>query len=109
MGHDVRDTLKYYWFTVEQFYSNRMKCDLFYCILKFLHFSDNMNQPDKNDNKYDRPLKMRTLFDQLNDAYAKFYNPSECSAMDEVIMLFKGRVLFKQYTPKKHKYFGIKI
>jgi len=28
-----------------------------------------MNQPDKNDNKYDRLWKLRTLFDQLSDTY----------------------------------------
>jgi hypothetical protein len=45
-------------------------------ILRFLHFSDSMNQPDKNDN-YDRLWKMRTLFEWLSGMYIKFYNPSE--------------------------------
>ena len=30
-------------------------------------------------------------------------------AIDEVIVKFKGRVLFKQYIPKKGKRFGIKM
>jgi len=34
-----------------------------------------MKQPDKNDSNYDRLWKMRTLFDQLSDTYAKFYDP----------------------------------
>jgi len=29
--------------------------------------------------------------------------------LDEVIVLYKGRVIFRQYIPKKHKRFGIKI
>jgi hypothetical protein len=29
--------------------------------------------------------------------------------VDEVIVKFKGRVIFKQYIPKKRKRFGIKI
>jgi hypothetical protein len=29
-------------------------------------------------------------------------------AIDEVIVLYKGRVVFKQYMPEKHKCFGIK-
>jgi hypothetical protein len=45
----------------------------------------------------------------INNAYAKFYNPSEHLAVDEIIVLFKGRVVFRQYIPKKHKRFGIKI
>jgi len=29
--------------------------------------------------------------------------------VDEVIVKFKGRVIFRQYIPKKRKRFGIKI
>jgi hypothetical protein len=29
--------------------------------------------------------------------------------VDEVIVKFKGKVIFRQYIPKKHKRFGIKI
>jgi hypothetical protein len=29
--------------------------------------------------------------------------------MKTIIVLFKGRVIFKQYIPKKHKCFGVKI
>jgi hypothetical protein len=46
---------------------------------------------------------MRTIFEKLNDAYAKYYSPTEHLAIDEVIVLFKVRVIFKQYIPKKHK------
>jgi hypothetical protein len=50
------------------------------------------------------------LLPKLNDdAYPKFYSPSEHLATDEVIVLFKGRVSFKQYFPKEHKHFGTKI
>jgi hypothetical protein len=45
----------------------------------------------------------------LNNAYAKFYNSSEHLAVDKIIVLFRGRVVFKQYIPKIHKRFGIKI
>jgi len=30
-------------------------------------------------------------------------------AVDEVIVKFQGRVIFRQYIPKKRKHFGIKI
>ena len=29
--------------------------------------------------------------------------------IDKVVVPFKGRVIFKQYIPKKHKRFGIKM
>jgi len=43
----------------------------FFHVLTFLHFSDDMIQPDKNYN-HDRLWKMRTLFHQLSDTNAKF-------------------------------------
>ena len=41
--------------------------------------------------------------------FSKFYNPSEYLAVDEVLVKFTGRILFKQYIPKKRKRFGIKM
>lgn len=41
--------------------------------------------------------------------YPKYYAPSEHLAVDKAIASFKGWVIFKQYIPKKHKWFGIKI
>jgi len=49
------------------------------------------------------------MLDILNVVYSKFYNPSEHLENDEVTVLYKGRVAFKQCVPKKHKYLGIKI
>ena len=42
------------------------------------------------------------------EAYAKFYNPSEHLAVNEVTVKFKGRVILRQYIPTKKK-FCIKI
>jgi hypothetical protein len=74
-----------------------------------LHFTDNRDEPDKRDDNFDRLWKMRTIFDMLNDAYVKYYNPTEHLAVDKITALFKGRVDFKQHIPKKYKCFGIKI
>ena len=41
--------------------------------------------------------------------FSKFYSLSKHLAVDEVIVKFKGRVLFKQYIPKKLKRFSIKM
>jgi hypothetical protein len=51
---------------------------------------------------------MRTIFDKLNNSYAKYYSPMEHLAVDEIIVPYKSRVIFKQYIPKKHKQFWIK-
>jgi hypothetical protein len=60
------------------------------------------------EENFDR-LENQNLFEILNTAFSKFYNPSENLAMDEVIVLCRGGIIFKQYTLKKHKCFGIKI
>ena len=74
-----------------------------------LQFTDNINEADMMDENSDRLRKMRSLSAILNKTFSKFYSPSENLAVDEVIVLFKGRAIFWQYIPKKHKRFGYKI
>ena len=52
---------------------------------------------------------MRALFDMLSYSNDKYYSLTDHLAVVEIILLFKGRVIFKQYLPKKHKRFGIKL
>jgi hypothetical protein len=112
MGHDERQIQRLL-VTLEQFfmafYGNTMKLDIFFHILRFLYFSDNKNEPHMIDEHYDRLWKMRIIFDKLNDVYTTYYSPTEHLAVHEVIVLIKGRVIFKQHISKKHKQFGIKI
>jgi hypothetical protein len=44
----------------------------------------------------------------FRDTQTKYYNPIECLAY-EIIVLCRGRVIFKQYVPKKHSGFGKEI
>jgi len=41
--------------------------------------------------------------------FPKFYSPSEHLAVDEIIVLFKGKVIFRQYFTQETQHFGIKI
>jgi len=68
--------------------------------------SDNKNKPDETDESYDRFWKI-AIFGKLSDSYSTYYSPNEHTVVDEIIVLFKGRVIFKQYVPKKQKWFGI--
>jgi hypothetical protein len=52
---------------------------------------------------------MRTIFDRHSDSYAKYYSLTEHLIVYEIIVFFKDGVIFKQYIPKKHKQFGIKL
>ena len=87
------------------FYGNIMKLDGSLHVLKtVLHFSDSKSQPDKIDESYEWLWKITTIFDGNNDLYAKYYSPTEHLAADEIIVLFKPRVIFKQQILKKHKW-----
>ena len=79
-----------------------MKRGRYLHILSYLHFTDNRNEPDRTGDNYDRLWKIWDLFEILNNTFSKFYNTSKNQAIDEVIVSFKGRVVFKQYIPKKH-------
>jgi len=70
-------------------------------ILRYLHFTDKRNEPDRTDENFDSLWKIRDLFESLNATFSKFYSPSENLAIDEVIVSFKGRVIFKEYMPNK--------
>jgi hypothetical protein len=63
----------------------------------------------RDDPDYDRLWKLRQIFGILNSKFSKLYYPAEHMAVDEVIVKFKGSVIFLQYIPKEHKIFGIKI
>ena len=113
MGHDQRHSLKDYSSRGEQyctpFYSNIIACNRFFHILGFLHFENNDDPPNHGDPDYDRLWKIQEIFDTLENKFCELYNPTEHLAVDEVIVLYKGTVVFLQYIPKKHKRFGIKI
>jgi hypothetical protein len=95
MGHDQCGSLKDDWFGEEQYCTplcpNMMACDHFH-ILRFCHFENN-NDPPNCDNR-DRLWKIRKIFGSLNNKFCEIYNPTEHSAVDEVIMFYKGRVIF---------------
>jgi hypothetical protein len=63
-----------------------MKCDRFLHNLHFLHFTDNNTKIDRHADNYDQLWKIWAMFDTLNDAYEKYYNPSEHLAVDEIIV-----------------------
>jgi len=86
-----------------------MARDCFFHILWFLHFENSDDPLNHDDPDYDRLWKIWKIFDTLKIKFCELYNLTERLDVDEVIVLYKGRVVFRQYIPKKHKRFGIKI
>jgi len=58
---------------------------------------------------YSIKSKILALFEIPNKTFSKFYSPSEHLAVDGVIVLFKGRVIFQKFIPKKQKTLALKF
>jgi hypothetical protein len=72
-------------------------------ILRFLHFSNN----DLAD--ADRLVKIKPIIIALKDKFSNCTNPTKNLCIDESLMLWKGRLAFKQYIPSKRNRFGVKL
>ena len=84
---------------------NTISRDWFELLLKYFHFSN--NQEAHAD--HDRFFKLRVLSDSLRTKFKSVYVPGSVIYIDETIVLWKERLLFKKYIPgKAHKY-GVRI
>jgi hypothetical protein len=71
--------------------------------MRFPHFSNSNNALDNNDPNSDGLWQLRNIVNFLNDVCSKYYALSELLTVDKVI------VLLKNYIPKEHKHFRIKL
>jgi hypothetical protein len=55
------------------------------------------------DRRDDRLWKKRNLYEIKRTNFSKFYNPTQHLAVNDVIVKFKGRTVFKQYIPPPPK------
>ena len=78
-------------------------------ILRFWHFNDNDQQPNPQDPNRDRMYKIRPVIDHLNRKFQAAIQPEQEVALDESLLLYKGRLAFKQFLPAKRSRFGIKF
>ena len=85
-----------------------MSRDRFLLMIKFLHFADNVNY-DANDPNRDRLIKIREMTDMINKRCRAVYAPCKDLGLDESLVLFKGRFLFKHYIKTKRARFGMKL
>ena len=85
-----------------------MPRDRFILLLKFWHMNDNDNLPAANEPNRDRLFKLRPVLDHLFQKFQEVFTPGRDIAIDESLLLWKGRLVFKQYIPLKRARFGIK-
>ncbi|XP_069176049.1 piggyBac transposable element-derived protein 4-like [Procambarus clarkii] len=78
--------------------------DRFHLILRHLHFENNANE-----DRHDRLWKVRKVFSDLRGKFRDYLVPGQNVVIDESLVLFKGRLAFKQYIPSKRNRFGLKF
>jgi len=80
-----------------------MSQNRFLVINKFLHFVD--NSAVEND---DRLHKICPIIEHLCNLFQNAFTPSQYVAVDKSLLLWKSRLRWKQYIPKKCSRFSIK-
>jgi len=85
-----------------------MSRDRFLLILRFLHFNDN-DLYDAKDRQRDRLHKIRPIMDMIKVNCSSVFSPGRDLCVDESLVLFKGRVAFKQFVRTKRARFGLKM
>ncbi|CAK9803074.1 PiggyBac transposable element-derived protein 4 [Anthophora quadrimaculata] len=111
MPHIKKHKISDYWSTdpiiARNFISKYTTRDRFTQLLHYIHFADNNNPapPDNNDKLW----KIRTIFEKWNRKCSTFFHPFLKLVIDESLILFIGRLHFKQFIPSKRHRFGIKI
>ena len=112
MGIMHKSRISMYWSTdtlvSTPIFSQLMGRDRFLLLLRFLHFADNRNY-NPNDPDRDRLYKVREVTDMIKRRCSSVYYPGKKLSVDESLVLFKGRVTFKQYIKTKRARFGIKL
>ena len=105
MGIIRKPTIEMYWSTTEMlstpFFGKCMSQNRFSSILRFLHFTSTEVLNDKLH-------KIRPIFNHLTSKFKENYTPGENVTVDESLMLWKGRLGWKQFIRTKRARFGIK-
>ena len=81
-----------------------MARERFQQLLKFIHFADN-----ETADQHDRLYKLRPLMEKLRKNFRGLQILDEMQAIYLAMIKFRGRLLFRQYTPGKSSQCGIKL
>jgi hypothetical protein len=86
-----------------------MSRDRYLNLLTFFHLTDNEQAVPREHDNYNPLFKVHTFKETLQCRFRTIYTPDQHIAMDEGMVLWKGRFSFRQYIPNKPDIFGIKL
>lgn len=107
MGLAKLPSISHYW-RLDQLYNfplfrKVMSRNRFQLLLRYFHFSEN------DATATSRLHKIQPILDRFNNIMSDLYYPEVGLSIDESMVLWRGRLIFRQYIKnKKHKY-GIKL
>ncbi|XP_046395730.1 piggyBac transposable element-derived protein 4-like [Ischnura elegans] len=111
MGLIRINKIQYYWRKdgLYEFptFSKAMPRDRFMIILRCLHFG--RNAPDGHPKPSDPLYKIRPLLNLIQTNMKKVYYPQKQLSLDESMVLWRGRLYFRQYIKNKRHKYGIKL
>lgn len=111
MGTIRMNRLQDYWRTHRLYhqpsFSNIMSRDRFMLILRCLHFVK--NPLPEEPKPADRLYKIRPIIDYFNFRMPEIYYPNKDLSLDESMVLWRGRLVFRQYIKNKRHKYGIKL
>ena len=113
MGRSPQPSMDLYW-KKNQWFSNHliretMPLVRFQQMLRFLHFVDNNNTPDRKGTGYDHFWKIRPLIDLIRHHFHREAILSQDISHDEIMVPYKGRHSAKQYMKDKPTRWGFKL
>ena len=76
-------------------------------LIRCLHFDDASTQAQRKIN--DRFIHIRTIWDTFISNCTNNYNPSSAITVDEQLLAFRGKCLFRMYIPNKPAKYGLKL
>lgn len=107
MGEFSLPSIEHYWRENElystSFWRSRMSRNRFQILLRFLHFADNTSQNN------DRLYKINPVLQHFNKIMEKIYSPKREICIDESMVLWRGRLVFRQYMKDKRHPYGVKL
>lgn len=111
MGTWKTNRLQDYWKTDSLFnlkcFSENMGRDRFLAILRCLHFVKNPEEGEQPT--ADRIFKIRPVLEHFNTKMFEIYQPDKNLSLDESMVLWRGRLMFRQYIQNKRHKYGVKL
>lgn len=107
MGNISMPSIKHYWSTNTLYYhpifGKFMSRNRFESILRCLCFYKS------NDDKSSRLHKIAQVLDHISENIRNIFYPGRNLSLDEALLLWRGRLVFRQYIPNKSAKYGIKL